>query len=262
MWLKEGPVLAETRGAAHSPYSKATLLKKTRPSQERALPSQTSSSQHNWCMFLVQTRGCSLQRAKWPGMMGMTCKSGFVLVTEEERVQLAKQLAGATGCVVEVGAGRAFIAGRKGSRALCSEYISWVNDGLQFHVDLKRRADTAIRPEVPLALTEMPWLQQQLSELAIDTSTIAFFDNEEGREGQLKRLIFAGNDQGWLLEDDERENGGSTEGTGREDWKSGSREDLAQEWPSKEAAVDATEATDKAQSLIVLETRDWDFCMW
>eukprot|EP00913_Durusdinium_trenchii_P005375 g5011.t3 len=191
-----------------------------------------------------------------------TCKSGFVLVTEEERVQLAKQLAGATGCVVEVGAGRAFIAGRKGSRALCSEYISWVNDGLQFHVDLKRRADTAIRPEVPLALTEMPWLQQQLSELAIDTSTIAFFDNEEGREGQLKRLIFAGNDQGWLLEDDERENGGSTEGTGREDWKSGSREDLAQEWPSKEAAVDATEATDKAQSLIVLETRDWDFCMW
>ncbi|CAK9094202.1 unnamed protein product [Durusdinium trenchii] len=251
----------------------------------------------------------------------------------EERVQLAKQLAGATGCVVEVGAGRAFIAGRKGSRALCSEYISWVNDGLQFHVDLKRRADTAIRPEVPLALTEMPWLQQQLSELAIDTSTIAFFDNEEGREGQLKRLIFAGNDiesnpgvvpgllahanalldkakrykdQGWLLEDDERENGGSTEvrqislatvhfqplqwlggprgqaekigkvALVKTSHRSGPRRRCCVEvcvagqvllhfigsHAVYQAAVDATEATDKAQSLIVLETRDWDFCMW
>ncbi|CAJ1350091.1 unnamed protein product [Effrenium voratum] len=113
----------------------------------------------------------------------------------EERSQLAQQLAGATGCLVEFAATSAFVAGTQPARALCQEYISFVNHGLRSHVHgLKMRADTATRPKVPRAVAAMPWLQQQLAKLALGNSTVTFFDMETAAgENETKRLVFAGN---------------------------------------------------------------------
>lgn len=131
------------------------------------------------------------QAAAGFGVETMLLESELELI--ESRIELAKQLTGATGCSVEIAASRAFIAGMKTARALCQEYICWVNNGLQSHVPGLKRQDTAIRCKVDPELMDLPWLQQQLARLAIETSSVAFWDMEEGDTSSAsRRLIFAG----------------------------------------------------------------------
>eukprot|EP00435_Cladocopium_sp_Y103_P060789 s2112_g22.t1 len=128
------------------------------------------------------------QAAAGFGVETMLLESELELI--ESRIDLAKQLTGATGCSVEIAASRAFIAGMKTARALCQEYICWVNNGLQSHVPGLKRPDTVIRCKVDPELMDLPWLQQQLARLAIEKSTVVFWDIEEGDTS--RRLIFAG----------------------------------------------------------------------
>ncbi|CAE7227692.1 unnamed protein product [Symbiodinium microadriaticum] len=112
----------------------------------------------------------------------------------EESMQIGKQLAGASGCCVEIAASRAFFAGNKKHRDRCREYLAWVNSSLHSHISgLTKRSDVMLRPKVPSAIAELPWLQRKLAKLAVDCSALAFFDMEnEERGSDTRRLIFVG----------------------------------------------------------------------
>ncbi|CAE7206073.1 unnamed protein product, partial [Symbiodinium sp. CCMP2592] len=112
----------------------------------------------------------------------------------EESMQIGKQLAGASGCCVEIAASRAFFAGNKKHRDRCREYLAWVNSSLHSRISgLGKRSDVMLRPKVPSAIAELPWLQRKLAKLAVDCSALAFFDMEnEERGSDTRRLIFVG----------------------------------------------------------------------
>eukprot|EP00439_Symbiodinium_sp_Y106_P030209 s1251_g3.t1 len=112
----------------------------------------------------------------------------------EESMQIGKQLAGASGCCVEIAASRAFFAGNKKHRDRCREYLAWVNSSLHSRISgLGKRSDVMLRPKVPSAIAELPWLQRKLAKLAVDCCALAFFDMEnEERGSDTRRLIFVG----------------------------------------------------------------------